>query len=153
MARKLTTQEVRAIATAIVSEVNKQLEPKRNALKEKLRKGGKSKRFKELYTKYREFVEDVTPKAQEIQGIVKEMNTIVGCIGPQTFALKYYCPLLPSCYPYEFEKDAEELLDKEAAEQIKSPSLEDVLNEIVLANLRDDIDVDNVINTIVSKYI
>lgn len=146
MARKLTTQEVRAIATAIVSEVNKHLEPKKNELKKRLLKEGKVERFKELYTEYKNFVDKITPEVVKMQGIVKELNSI---IAPK---MKYYAPSIAS-FPYDFEKDLEDFLEKEASKQIQSPSLETVIGEILLANLRDDIDIDKTIDSIVSKYI
>lgn len=147
MARKLTTQEVRAIATAIVSEVNKHLEPKKNELKKRLLKEGKAKRFKELYTEYKSFVDKMTPEVVKMQGVIKELNSMF--IPTQ---IRYYSPSIAT-YPYNFERDLEEILEKEASKQIQSPSLEIVIGEILLANLRDDVDVDKTIDSIVSKYI
>ena len=146
MARKLTTQEVRAIATAIVSEVNKHLEPKKNELKKRLLKEGSAKRFKELYTEYKSFVDKVTPEVVKIQGVVKELNSMFAPI------VKYYAPSIAT-FPYNFEKDLEIILEEEASKQIQSPSLETVMGEILLANLRDDVDIDKTIDFIVSKYI
>lgn len=146
MARKLTTQEVRAIATAIVSEVNKHLEPKKNELKKRLLKEGSAKRFKELYTEYKSFVDKVTPEVVKIQGVVKELNLMF------TPIVKYYAPSIAT-FPYNFEKDLEIILEEEASKQIQSPSLETVMGEILLANLRDDVDIDKTIDSIVSKYI
>lgn len=146
MARKLTTQEVRAIATAIVSEVNKHLEPKKNELKKRLLKEGSAKRFKELYTEYKSFVDKVTPEVVKIQGVVKELNLMF------TPIVKYYPPSIAT-FPYNFEKDLEIILEEEASKQIQSPSLETVMGEILLANLRDDVDIDKTIDSIVSKYI
>lgn len=146
MARKLTTQEVRAIATAIVLEVNKHLEPKKNELKKRLLKEGSAKRFKELYTEYKSFVDKVTPEVVKIQGVVKELNSMFTPIA------KYYAPSIAT-FPYNFEKDLEIILEEEASKQIQSPSLETVMGEILLANLRDDVDIDKTIDSIVSKYI
>lgn len=146
MARKLTTQEVRAIATAIVSEVNKHLEPKKNELKKRLLKEGTAKRFKELYTEYKSFIDKMNPEVVKMQGVVKELNSIV------IPRMKYYAPSIP-IFPYNFEEDLEALLENEASKQIQSPSLETVMGEILLANLRDDVDVDKTIDSIVSKYI
>lgn len=146
MARKLTTQEVRAIATAIVSEVNKRLEPKKNELKKRLLKEGNAKRFKELYTEYKSFIDKMNPEVVKMQGVVKELNSIV------TPSMKYYVPSIAT-FPYNFEEDLEALLENEASKQIQSPSLETVIGEILLANLRDDVDIDKTIDSIVSKYI
>lgn len=149
MARKLTTQEVRAIATAIVSEVNKHLEPKKNELKKKLLKEGKAKRFKELYTEYKSFVDKMTPEVVKMQDVVRELNSMItsGMTG-----MKYYAPSIAT-FPYNFEKDLEAILEDEASKQIQSPSLETVIGEILITNLRDDIDVDKTIDSIISKYI
>ena len=147
MARKLTTQEVRAIATAIVSEVNKHLEPKKNELKKRLLKEGKAKRFKELYTEYKSFVDKMTPEVVKMQGVIKELNSMF-----TPTQIRYYSPSIAT-YPYNFERDLEEILEKEASKQIQSPSLKIVIGEILLANLRDDVDVDKTIDSIVSKYI
>lgn len=147
MARKLATQEVRAIATAIVSEVNKHLEPKKNELKKRLLKEGKAKRFKELYTEYKSFVDKMTPEVVKMQGVIKELNSMF-----TPTQIRYYSPSIAT-YPYNFERDLEEILEKEASKQIQSPSLEIVIGEILLANLRDDVDVDKTIDSIVSKYI
>jgi hypothetical protein len=147
MARKLTTQEVRAIATAIVSEVNKHLEPKKNELKKRLLKEGSAKRFKELYTEYKSFVDKMTPEVVKMQGVIKELNSMF-----TPTQIRYYSPSIAT-HPYNFERDLEEILEKEASKQIQSPSLETVMGEILLANLRDDVDVDKTIDSIVSKYI
>lgn len=147
MARKLTTQEVRAIATAIVSEVNKHLEPKKNELKKRLLKEGSAKRFKELYTEYKSFVDKMTPEVVKMQGVVRELNSML-----DINRVKYYAPSIAT-FPYNFEEDLESILEIEASKQIQSPSLETVIGEILLANLRDDVDVDKTIDSIVSKYI
>lgn len=147
MARKLTTQEVRAIATAIVSEVNKHLEPKKNELKKRLLKEGSAKRFKELYTEYKSFVDKMTPEVVKMQGVVRELNSML-----DINRVKYYAPSIAT-FPYNFEEDLESILEIEASKQIQSPSLEIVIGEILLANLRDDVDVDKTIDSIVSKYI
>lgn len=147
MARKLTTQEVRAIATAIVSEVNKHLEPKKNELKKRLLKEGSAKRFKELYTEYKSFVDKMTPEVVKMQGVVRELNSML-----DINRVKYYAPSIAT-FPYNFEEDLESILEIEASKQIQSPSLETVMGEILLANLRDDVDVDKTIDSIVSKYI
>lgn len=146
MARKLTTQEVQAIATAIVSEVNKHLEPKKNELKKRLLKEGTAKRFKELYTEYESFIDKMNPEVVKIQGVVKELNSIVAP------SMRYYAPSIPT-FSYNFEQDLETILEDEASKQIQSPSLETVIGEILLANLRDDVDIDKTIDSIVSKYI
>mgnify|MGYP006966647688 CR=1 FL=1 len=147
MARKLTTQEVRAIATAIVSEVNKHLEPKKNELKKRLLKEGSAKRFKELYTEYKSFVDKMTPEVVKMQGVVRELNSML-----DINRVKYYAPSIAT-FPYNFEEDLESILEIEASKQIQSPSLETVMGEILLANLRDDVDVDKTIDSIISKYI